>query len=162
MNFFIRNAFIIVFLSVVSCNGTNKNNDITTLPIQKEIVLHPEEQFQTIDGFGVNITPAQWRDGNPKPIIDMLIDDLGSTLIRFDCYGKADWLDPAKQNPDKTFPDEYLEEAYTSKVFTDTWETFRYFDEKGIEPILNINGRIPPEWAGEDLNTIFPESMKSG
>jgi hypothetical protein len=150
INFFLRNALIIVLLIVAACDDAKESSASDTPPIEKEIVLHAEEQFQTIDGFGVNITPAQWRNGNLKPVIDMLVDDLGATQIRFDCYGKADCLDPAKQNPDKSFSEEYLEEVYTSKVFKDAWETFRYFNEKRIEPILNISGRIPEEWAAED------------
>jgi hypothetical protein len=96
-----------------------------------------------VDGFGVNITPAQWRDGRLKPVLDRLVDDLGCTLFRFDCTGLADWLDPAKRGGDGTYPAEYLKQVYTGKSFRDSWETFRYLNAKGIEPILNISGRIP-------------------
>jgi hypothetical protein len=144
-------ASSLLLLHLFACSNTGSMEETsTTSPIHKEIVLKTSKTYQLMDGFGVNITPAQWRDGNLKSVIDILVDDLGSTLIRFDCYGKADWLDPMKQLPDKTFPPEYLEEVYTSKVFVDAWETFRYFNSKGIEPIFNISGRIPSEWAGED------------
>ena len=62
-------------------------------PIVKPITLDATTRYQTIDGFGVNFTPAQWRDGAQRPVLDRLVDDLGCTLIRFDCYGTADWLD---------------------------------------------------------------------
>ena len=145
-----RCLVILITSVIISCQGSYQTNDEKQPVLEKEVVLNADEQYQAIDGFGVNITPAQWNDGNLKPIVDMIVDDLGSTLIRFDCYGKADWLDPARQNPDKTFPEEYLAEVYKSKIFEDAWETFRYFNEKGIEPIFNISGRIPSEWAGED------------
>jgi hypothetical protein len=152
---FLKKHYIILSLiGLVSCQDIPQTNDDNRSPLKKEIILKADSQFQTIDGFGVNITPAQWRNGNLKPVIDMLIDDLGCTLIRFDCFGKADWLNPARQNPDKTFSEEYLAEVYTSKVFTDAWEAFRYFNAKGLEPILNISGKIPPEWAGEDAERL--------
>ncbi|KPL09595.1 MAG: hypothetical protein AMS26_22695 [Bacteroides sp. SM23_62] len=116
----------------------------------KKIILDFSAKTNAIDGFGVNITPAQWNDGNLKPVIDLLVDDLGCTLFRFDCYGRADWLDPGKQLPDRSFPEDYLSEVYTGKTFTDAWETFRYLNAKGVEPIFNISGRIPAEWAGPD------------
>lgn len=107
------------------------------------ITLDASTTFQTIDGFGVNINPTQWRDGNLKPALDLLVDDLGCTLFRFDPTGLAEWLDPAKRQPDGQFPPDYLKEVYTSKVFRDAWATFRALNAKGIKPFLNASGRIP-------------------
>lgn len=124
----------------------------------KNLTLDAGKTYQTIDGFGVNITPAQWRDGNLKPAIDLLIDDLGSSLVRFDCYGTADWLDPARRDTECRYPAEYLKSVYTSKVFQDAWETFRYLNSKGIEPFFNISGKIPQALAGEDGQTLIDYS----
>jgi len=118
--------------------------------VTKNVLLDGKKKLQKIDGFGVNITPAQWRDGNLKPVIDMLIDDLGCTLFRFDCFGQADWLDPKKRLPDGAYPDDYLRQVYTGKVFKDAWATFRYLNSKGIEPFFNVSGRIPRELAGKN------------
>jgi hypothetical protein len=97
-----------------------------------------------IDGFGVNITPAQWHEGNLKPVLDLLVDDLGATLFRFDCTGLADWLDPAMRTAGGQWHGPYLDSVYRSKVFTDAWETFRYLNGKGIEPFFNVSGRNHP------------------
>lgn len=118
-----------------------------------QIVVDTGARQQRIDGFGVNVTPAQWRGGNLRSALDLLVDDLGATLIRFDCYGRADWLDPKKLQPDGTFPAEYLRSVYTQPVFSDAWATFRYLNGKGIEPILNVSGHIPPSW-GKDKGTL--------
>jgi O-glycosyl hydrolase len=107
------------------------------------VTVDARKTYQAVDGFGVNVTPAQWRDGNLKPVLDRLVDDLGCTLFRFDCTGLADWLDPAERNKDGTFPPDYLKSVYTSKGFRDSWETFRHLNAKGIEPIFNVSGRIP-------------------
>lgn len=122
--------------------------------ITKDVVLDAGKKFQTIDGFGVNITPAQWREGNLKPVLDMLVDDLGCTLFRFDCYGTADWLDPNKRDKDGKYAQAYLEEVYTGKIFKDAWATFRYLNSKGIEPYFNVSGRIPRGLAGPDGQTL--------
>lgn len=125
-------------LLIASCSGPAQRN--TT---DLNVTVDGGKTFQTVDGFGVNITPAQWRGGSLKPVLDRLVDDLGCTLFRFDCTGLADWLDPARRNKEGTYPAEYLKQVYTDKVFRDSWETFRYLNEKGIEPIFNISGRIP-------------------
>jgi len=122
--------------------------------IQKILLLDANQTYQTIDGFGVNITPAQWQGGHLKPVIDLIVDDLGSTLIRFDCWGRADWLDPKKRTASGKYPQDYLKAVYTGPIFHDAWETFRYFNSKGIEPFFNVSGRIPPELAGADGQTL--------
>ncbi|UCC22798.1 MAG: hypothetical protein JSW23_01640 [Planctomycetota bacterium] len=116
----------------------------------KEAVLNAEKEFQVIDGFGANINPAQWREGNLKTAIDLLVDELGGSLFRFDCYGQANWLDPSKRDEEGLYPEAYLEEVYTSKVFKDAWETYRYMQSKGVKLFLNVSGRIPAELAGPD------------
>jgi hypothetical protein len=108
------------------------------------ITLDASTSFQTVDGFGVNINPMLWRDGNLKPALDLLVDDLGCTLFRLDPTGLAKWLDPAKRQADGHYPAEYLKEVYTSAVFRDAWATFRALNAKGIKPFLNASGHIPP------------------
>lgn len=80
--------------------------------LRKAITLDATKRLQRIDGFGVNLTPAQWRGGGLKPTLDRLVDDLGTSLVRLDCYGKADWLDPARRGADGTWPDAYLAQVY--------------------------------------------------
>ena len=107
------------------------------------LVLDAGKTFQTIDGFGVNFNPAQWRKGNLQPAINLLVDDLGCTLFRFDPTGLAEWLDPARRSADGTWSSDYLAEVYTSQVFRDAWAAFRALNAKGIQPLLNVSGRIP-------------------
>jgi len=127
---------------------------VTELPAEtpnvKNVVLNADKQFQTIDGFGANLNPDQWRDGNLKYALDLLVDDLGCTLFRFDCFGQADWLDPNKRDKDGHYPDDYLQQVYTSKVFKDAWETYRYLQSKGVKLFFNVSGRIPSALASPD------------
>ena len=90
-----------------------------TPSIKKTLTLFATHRFQRIDGFGVNVTPAQWNDGRLKPAIDVLVNELGANLIRFDCTGLANWLDPVRRNSEGIYPQNYLDSVYHSKVFAD-------------------------------------------
>jgi hypothetical protein len=114
--------------------------------VKKKIIIDEKVRFQTMDGFGTNITPAQWRDGQLRPVLDKLVDDVGCDLIRIDAYGDGNWLAPAKQQADGTFPEVYLTEVYNQKVFKDAWATAKYLNEKGVELIFNVSGDIPDAW----------------
>jgi len=142
---------ILIPVCLLSCKTDLKKDSSC---ISKTAILDAQTRYQKIDGFGVNITPAQWKDGNVKPALDMLTDDLGCTLFRFDCTGLADWLDPDRRNADGTYPEEYLEQVYTSPIFSDAWNTFRYLQSKGIEPFFNVSGRIPPGLGKDGSNHL--------
>jgi len=124
------------------------------VPLRLRITLDASKPLQRIDGFGVNVTPAQWRGGALAPTLDRLVEDLGASLVRLDCYGKADWLDPAARRPDGTWAPEYLASVYRSRVFSDCWATFRHLQEKGAEVHLNVSGRVPAAWTGPDGETL--------
>ncbi len=119
-------------------------------PIVKSVVIDAERPLQTIDGFGVNLNPAMWDGGHLRPVLDLLVDDLGCTHIRIDAYGTADWLDPMKRDRNGRWPQKVLAEVYSSPVFRDAWAVFRYLNEKGVRPHFNVSGRIPPQFAGAD------------
>jgi hypothetical protein len=137
----LQRGFLTILTSccLISC-GIQKQG----APLSKKVQVNFKQSLSTVDGFGVNITPAQWHDGKLKPVIDLLVDDLGATLYRFDCTGLANWLDPGKRQSDGLWSESYLESVYRSKVFTDAWATFRYMNSKGIEPFFNVSGRIHP------------------
>jgi O-glycosyl hydrolase len=107
--------FVCLWL-VESCTLNNKAD------VSKSFSVNASHTLQTCEGFGVNITPNQWRNGNLKPTLNLLVDDLGATLFRFDCTGLANWLDPAKRQKDGTWPTNYLDSVYRSKTFTDAWD----------------------------------------
>ena len=58
-----------------------------------KITVDTAARFQTVDGFGVNINSKYWRNGELAPVIDLLVKDLGATLFRLDCWGRADWVE---------------------------------------------------------------------
>jgi outer membrane lipoprotein-sorting protein len=54
------------------------------------VVVDVSQRFQLMDGLGVNFNGTYFRDSQ-KPVIDMLIDDLGATIFRLDPYGLSNW-----------------------------------------------------------------------
>ncbi|MDX9881048.1 MAG: hypothetical protein RBS73_03215 [Prolixibacteraceae bacterium] len=119
-------------------------------PIPKEISIDFTNSLLTVDGFGVNINPGQWNNGKLIPALDLLVDELGSTLFRFDCTGLANWLDPTKRENNERWPEIYLDSVYTSPVFKNAWEVFRYLNNKGIEPFFNVSGKTHPAMGRPD------------
>ncbi len=142
--YFLCFSFPVILGLLTNCTQPSPVHFKTAITADAADVIRP------IDGFGVNITPAQWHDGHLKPVLDTLVDDLGATLFRFDCTGLANWLDPARRNSDGSWPEVYLDSVYHSRVFTDAWATFRYLNSKGIEPFFNVSGRIPPGFGYRD------------
>jgi len=141
--FFTIGSYLLGCKSVLSqAASPDKKNTV----VEKTIILNTDSTFQVIDGFGVNVNPDQWRNGNLKKAIDLLVDDLGCSAIRLDCFGNGLWLNPAKMNSNGKWPNEYLKEIYTSKAFTNAWQTFRYFNTKGVKPYMNVSGIIPDVW----------------
>lgn len=128
------------FFLVAACK---QNNSMVNT---RQVIIDGNQKFQTIDGFGVNVNPDLWSEGRLKPAFDMLVDDLGATLFRFDCFGRANWLDPLKRQANGTWAQAYLEQVYRSKTFLDAWQAFRYLNSRGIEPYLNVSGVVPQEW----------------
>jgi O-glycosyl hydrolase len=113
------------------------------------------QRFQYIDGFGVNFNGTYFRDAQ-KPLIDMLIDDLGATIFRFDPYGLTNW-ESANDNDDPNVMNwEYYNDRYSTPAFEASWAAARYLNSRGIRPFLTLSG-IPPDWM---LDTKGPPAHK--
>ncbi len=123
------------------------------------------EKYQKIDGFGVNINSKYWDGGALKPVLDLLIDDLGARLFRVDVYGKSNWVDPDDALGPSSLNQENYEKIYKSKDFENGWGMMRYLNERGINPYITASG-IVPSWMTEDGKTLvrydyFAEMMYS-
>jgi hypothetical protein len=123
-------------------------------PVTISMTLDGDRKYQTIDGFGANINPDQWEHGHLQQAFDWLVDDLGGTLFRFDCFGTADWLDPNRRDEHGHFPAAYLKEVYTSRPYQNAWQALRYLTSKRVKVFLNVSGRIPAGLAEPDGNTL--------
>ncbi len=117
-------------------------------PAVARILVDPRERFQVIDGFGVNFNGTYFRDAQ-KPMIDMLIDDLGATIFRLDPYGLINW-EVVNDNDDPNVMNwEYYDDRYSIPTFEASWAAARYLNGRGIRPFLTLSGTAPA-WMLDD------------
>ena len=114
--------------------------------VTKHAVVDASQTYQVIDGFGVNFNPDQWKHGGQKQAMDLLTDNMGCTLYRFDCFGRANWLNPNRQEANGKWPANYLDSVYRSADWQNAWQAFRYLNSKTIDPYFNVSGIVPPQW----------------
>jgi O-glycosyl hydrolase len=107
-------------------------------------------KHQTLDGFGVNINPAWWLNGEYtdalviQPALDMLIDSLGATIYRI-VMEEIDW---EKINDDKDpnhFNWEYYNKVFSDLKYQGVWNTMHYLNNKGITDglVISFMGAAP-------------------
>lgn len=121
--------------------------------------------YQKVDGFGVNINSKYWEKGALRPVLDLLIDDLGAVLFRVDVYGKSNWVDPDNTLGPSSLNQENYRRIYKSEVFENGWGMMRYLNERGITPYIAASG-VVPSWMTSDGKTLteygyFAEMMYS-
>jgi O-glycosyl hydrolase len=118
--------------------------------VSVKINVNPMQRFQSVDGFGVNFNATYFRD-QQKPMIDLLVKDLGATIFRLDPYGNTNWeaknddADPNHMNL------EYYNDRYSTGYFESSWKAARYLNSLGIKPFLTLSG-ITPEWMNDDVS----------
>ncbi len=116
--------------------------------VSPRIAIDPGQRYQTIDGFGVNFNATYFRPSQ-KPMIDMLVKDLGATIFRLDPYGLINW-EAANDNDD---PEKmnwlYYNDRYSIPEFEAAWAAGRYLNSLGIRPYLTLSG-VPPKWMLDD------------
>lgn len=118
------------------------------------IFVDNSEKKQTVDGFGVNLNTKYWNGGELCPVVDQMIDELGATLFRLDCFGKADWVDPDGTGSEADLYGEGTERAYASREFADMCECSRHLNDRGIEPYVTVSGDAPAWMCAEDGHTL--------
>src|SRR5919198_253525 len=109
--YYLRNSLValIVFLPAARLFAQHAGGIV-------RVNVDPNKHYQVIDGFGVNFNGTYFRDAQ-KPMINMLIDDLGATLFRLDPYGISNW-EAANDNDDPNVMNwEYYNDRYSIPTF---------------------------------------------
>jgi O-glycosyl hydrolase len=105
------------------------------------VAVDAAQDYQTIDGFGVNINSKYWGAPAFDTALELLVDGLGATLYRVDIWGKSDWADTG-------------DDVYTGDTFRKGWAMMRYLNERGIEPYLTASGDVPRWMLAPDGKTL--------
>jgi hypothetical protein len=106
------------------------------------------QTFQTIDGFGANLSSYAWNGGNVTGVLDTLMNVQGDNLFRVIIETCTGWED--------TFnPDPYTNNAvYATTKFTNLWNEISYLNAHGATVMLNVMGYLP-SWLGPN-STVAP------
>src|SRR3989442_506546 len=123
------------------------------------ITIDAQKRFQVIDGFGVNFNGTYFREAQ-KPMIDLLIDDLGATIFRLDPYGLLNWEAVNDNDSPQVMNWEYYNDRYSIATFEASWAAGRYLNSRGIRPFLALSG-IAPDWM-LDSNAPPPQHKVCG
>ena len=122
----------------------------------EKLHIDTKQRYQTVDGFGVNINAKLYNQGELRPVVDYLIDDLGATLFRMDTYGNANWIDPNNTlTPSEALSRAHLDRIYQTPPFQSGLALARHLNIRGIEPYLTISGTVPAWMCTDDGKTLL-------
>lgn len=108
-----------------------------------EVQIAPDQKLQTIDGFGVNFNGTYYRPAQKK-LLDLLVNDLGVSIVRLDPYGQSDWeMINDNNDPDK-IDWAVFNDRFSTPAFEASWAAGRAFNQRGVRVYLNVSGTIPP------------------
>jgi O-glycosyl hydrolase len=113
------------------------------------ISITPSQEYQQIQGFGINYTGPYFRD-DQKAMFDKLIDDLGVTMFRVVPYlVDSNWEETNDNDDPNVMNWEYYNDRYSTPIFEATWKGLRYLNSKGIRPVIALMGPVPG-WMTDD------------
>jgi len=112
-------------------------------PEVARIRVNPEEQYQVIQGFGINFTGPYFRN-DQKAMFDRLIDDLGVTMFRVVPYlVYSNWEEYNDNDDPNVMNWEYYNNRYSHPIFEAAWNGLHYLNSRGIRPMLALMGPVP-------------------
>jgi len=138
---------------VISIIGVIIPLNVPAQPAEIKIEIDGATRYQTVDGFGVNINPAWWNNGEymdakvVQPAIDLLIDSLGATIFRV-VIEEIDWEEVNDDNDPDNFNWTYYNRIFSNARFQGVWETIRYLNKRGITDGLIISFMGAPPASG--------------
>jgi len=143
-------------------------------PSYTKLVIDADTRYQTIEGFGVNINPAWWLNGEYRdasvvnPAIDILIDSLGASIFRV-VIEEMDWEEVNDNTDPDIFNWNYYNKIFSNSRFQGTWSTLHYLNQRGITDglIISFMGAPPASkpltepdpaksWMGNTNYSIYP------
>jgi O-glycosyl hydrolase len=160
-----RSVLIVSLMLLVSCAAT-VFQDVSAQPAIINLQIDGGINYQTMDGFGVNINPAWWYNGEYsdskvlQPAIDLLVDSLGATIFRA-VIEEIDWEEVNDDNDPGHFNWDYYNRVFSNERFEGVWKTLRYLNHKGITNglVISLMGAPP---ASAPLATPDPQRSWMG
>jgi O-glycosyl hydrolase len=137
-------------------NGISTTSAGVTVSVQNggtgiTLTVDGSKTFQTIDGFGANLSAYAWNGGKVTGALDTLLNVQGDNLFRVIIETCTGWED--------TFnPDPYTNNAvYSTTKFTNLWNEISYLNAHGATVMLNVMGFLPSWFGPNDTITTSNE-----
>ncbi len=106
-------------------------------------------RYQTIDGFGTNLTGPYFRESQ-KPMFEMLINDLGASIFRVLPYlVYSNWEETNDNDDPNVMNWEYYNNRYSGPIFEAAWAAMRFLNSRGVKCVLALMGPAP-DWMVDD------------
>jgi Big-like domain-containing protein len=116
------------------------------------VTVNATQRYQVVQGLGVNINVHSWNNGELKPILDQLTDELGATAFRV-VIDNADWESTNDDTDPNHFNWDYYRAIYESTKFTDLWNTIAYLNSKHVTVSVSVMGPLAQWMGGSSLAT---------
>jgi O-glycosyl hydrolase len=114
--------------------------------VPSTLTVDGSQHFQTIYGFGTNLSSEAWNSGAVTPSLDLLLNH-GYQLYRVILEPVQGWEDtnPNTGSYSDTNPNwPYYNNLYgTSTKFTNLWNTINYLHDRGATVWLNLQSDAP-------------------
>jgi O-glycosyl hydrolase len=119
-------------------------------PPATNLTLNGATKYQLIDGMGHNINVDNWKGGQLRAGLDLLVDQNGASLLRV-VRDPMDWVSSESQIPLlHSLDPATLQAVYEAPKMQDIWNTIAYLNQKGLRGAqleLNFMGWTPT-WLG--------------
>ena len=114
--------------------------------VPSTLTVDGSQKFQTLDGFGTNLSSEAWNNGAITPSLDILLSH-GYHIFRVIVEPVQGWEDTnpntgqySNSNPNWAF---YNNLYGTSTKFTNLWNTIRYLNDHGATVWVNLQSDAP-------------------
>src|SRR5579864_8859889 len=114
--------------------------------VPSTLTVDGSQRFQTINGFGTNLSSEAWNSGAVTPSLDTLLSH-GYKLYRVIVEPVQGWEDTnpnTGQYSDANPNWAYYNNLYgTSTKFTNLWNTISYLNDRGATVWVNLQSDAP-------------------
>ena len=123
-----------------------------------DITIDGTQEFQIMNGFGVNANSERWVGNELVPALDTLIDTMGATVWRVVVESVQNWETTNDDSNPFNFNWTYYNSLYETEKFQKLWGMLGYLKQKNVDTIMvSVMGCLPNWMGGCSLNTSYED-----
>ena len=121
--------------------------------VATNLTVNGSSKSQQIDGFGVNLNPKLWNNGELIGGINQLVDVMGVNIVRVDALTNSWWELGNDDGNANNYNWAYYNRLFNSTNFQSVWNTIEYLSRRNVTVIFSAQGLLPAWMGGSVLNT---------